>query len=86
MAKTELLIPLPLPTLLLPITVDNPTILPVTQACTLGVIFSSDLSLGPHSQAMSRAWRFFLQNIPELRPFLSIHAAKTHPGCPPLVP
>lgn len=66
MAKTELfVVPPPNPSSLLPflITGDNISILPVTQACNLGVLFDSELFLGPPIQAVSKGL-----SMPTVRP------------------
>uniref|UniRef100_A0A6I8MZI6 RNA-directed DNA polymerase n=1 Tax=Ornithorhynchus anatinus TaxID=9258 RepID=A0A6I8MZI6_ORNAN len=77
MTKTELLIfppkPGPLPDF--PITMDGTTILPVSQARNLGVIFGSSLSFTPHVRSVTEACQSHLYNIAKIRPFLSTQTA-----------
>uniref|UniRef100_K7EC86 Reverse transcriptase domain-containing protein n=1 Tax=Ornithorhynchus anatinus TaxID=9258 RepID=K7EC86_ORNAN len=77
MTKTELLIfppkAGPLPDF--PITVDGTTILPVSQARNLGVIFDSALSFTPPIRSVTETCRSHLYNIAKIRPFLSTQTA-----------
>ncbi len=42
----------------------------------IGVIFDDQLSFKDHIAKTARSWRFTLQNIRKIRPFLTEHAAQ----------
>ncbi len=78
LAKTELLVFPATPTLQHDFTIQlgSSTITPSCSVRNLGVIFDDQLTFKDHIAKTGRSYRFALQNIRKIKPFLTQHAAQ----------